>query len=304
MSQFAHRERRFGGAVDVASPPCRRMCAVCADASEARDWIMRPVFGLLLAGVALEADYGGLDISRVRRPGRAAGGARMAPPGRHRPALGAAGDGFLAGLAIALALLALTLRPHAWYGWALVGGGVVLVGGLAALRGEMPLWQGAGVLYIGGPALALLASRAIQPAGAAIMLGLFIVVWMTDTGALFAGKLSAAPSLRLRCRPTRRGPGPSAASSSRPSRRRSSSRSIGGNAWRAALSRGTFGRGAGGRPFRILRQTAFHKKGQRHDDSRPWRRSRPHRSACSRPPSAVACWCSCCTSIRCSGAMP
>ena len=226
-----------------------------------RDWIMRPVFGLLLAGIALEADYGGLEYFALF----VGLGALLAVREWHR--LVATGqrsvlpETVLAGLAIALALLALTLKPHAWYGWAIVGGGVVLVGALAALRGEMPLWQGAGVLYIGGPALALVASRAIPPEGAAIMIGLFIVVWMTDTGALIAGNLLKGPKLAPALSPNKTWSGTFGGVAVAAIAEVIFVSSIGGNAWRAAL----YGAGLSvvaqaGDLFESFVKRRFHKK--------------------------------------------
>ena len=39
------------------------------------------------------------------------------------------------------------------------------------------------------PALALISLRAFPPHGAIIVVGLFIIVWATDTGALICGML-------------------------------------------------------------------------------------------------------------------
>lgn len=72
--------------------------------------------------------------------------------------------------------------------------GLLLAGALAAYvlarqRDDNPLWHAGGVLYVGLPALALVALKALAPQGPQILLGLFLIVWSTDTGALLFGKL-------------------------------------------------------------------------------------------------------------------
>lgn len=49
-------------------------------------------------------------------------------------------------------------------------------------------WAGAGSLYIGLPAVALLALRARPEDGAVLMIGLLLVVWSTDTAAFVVGR--------------------------------------------------------------------------------------------------------------------
>lgn len=68
------------------------------------------------------------------------------------------------------------------------------IGAVASLifaqqRGDNPLWHAGGVLYIGVPVLALVALRSLPIQGAMIVLGMFLIVWATDTGALVFGKL-------------------------------------------------------------------------------------------------------------------
>jgi phosphatidate cytidylyltransferase len=226
-----------------------------------RDWIMRPLFGLLLAGIAVEADYGGTQYFALF----VGVGAMLAVREWHRMAATGARsmlpESILAGLSIALALAAITLKPHAWYGWAILGAGVVLVAVLAALRGEMPLWQGAGVLYIGGPALALVASRAIPPEGATILIGLFLVVWMTDTGALVAGNLLKGPKLAPILSPNKTWSGMAGGIAAAAMAEAAFVGLLGGSAWRAAL----YGAGLSvvaqlGDLFESFVKRRFHKK--------------------------------------------
>ncbi|HYM16924.1 MAG TPA: phosphatidate cytidylyltransferase [Micropepsaceae bacterium] len=68
----------------------------------------------------------------------------------------------------------------------------------AALRSlpswRLSLWHAAGAIYIGLPALSLVAMRA-EPRGAAVIGGLFVAVWTADTGALLFGRLIGGPKL-------------------------------------------------------------------------------------------------------------
>jgi len=90
--------------------------------------------------------------------------------------------------AIACAVTALLLRvPVAAF--MLLAAGTVAAFVLAQARGDRPLWHAAGVLYIGVPSLALVGLQALAPKGASVVLGLFLIVWATDTGALVFGKL-------------------------------------------------------------------------------------------------------------------
>jgi phosphatidate cytidylyltransferase len=56
-------------------------------------------------------------------------------------------------------------------------------------------WSAAGVYYAGFPAIALIAIRADPQYGFPAILYLFLVVWCTDTGAFFAGRLIGGPKL-------------------------------------------------------------------------------------------------------------
>lgn len=58
-----------------------------------------------------------------------------------------------------------------------------------------PWWTAAGVYYVGFPAIALIAIRTDPQYGFAAILYLFLVVWSTDTGAYFAGRMIGGPKL-------------------------------------------------------------------------------------------------------------
>lgn len=91
-------------------------------------------------------------------------------------------------LAIGLAVVALLERmvPLAF---ALLAVGTVASFILARQRDDNPLWHAGGVLYIGLPVLALVALRSLPLQGAMIVMGMFLIVWATDTGALVFGRL-------------------------------------------------------------------------------------------------------------------
>jgi phosphatidate cytidylyltransferase len=66
---------------------------------------------------------------------------------------------------------------------------------------DNPLWHAGGVLYIGLPSMALVALRVFPLQPALIVLGLFLIVWATDTGALVFGKLIGGPKIAPRLSP-------------------------------------------------------------------------------------------------------
>ena len=70
-----------------------------------------------------------------------------------------------------------------------------LVLALSATRRSRPLWQAAGVLYIGLPSLAVVLLREIPVRGGWLIGLLFVVVWATDTAAFVIGKLVGGPKL-------------------------------------------------------------------------------------------------------------
>ena len=91
-------------------------------------------------------------------------------------------------LAIALAVVAI-LEGMVPLAFALLAVGSVASFIFARQRDDNPLWHAGGVLYIGLPVLALVALRSMPLQGAMIVMGMFLIVWATDTGALVFGKL-------------------------------------------------------------------------------------------------------------------
>ena len=91
-------------------------------------------------------------------------------------------------LAIALAVVAI-LEGMVPLAFALLAVGSVASFIFARQRDDNPLWHAGGVIYIGLPVLALVALRSMPLQGAMIVMGLFLIVWATDTGALVFGRL-------------------------------------------------------------------------------------------------------------------
>jgi phosphatidate cytidylyltransferase len=106
----------------------------------------------------------------------------------------------ITGAAIACAVAALFLRivPLAFIFLAV---GAAASFEWARRRGDNPLWHGMGVLYLGLPALALVALRILPAQGTWYVMGLFLIVWATDTGALVFGKLIGGAKIAPRLSP-------------------------------------------------------------------------------------------------------
>lgn len=158
-----------------------------------RDWITRPLFGTLLAALVVCATFAGTQYLALL----VAAGAAFAAREWHRMVWPRSyfAETVVSAATIGLALLALTLWPRGMLAWSILGFGATIAFALAVARGENPLWQAGGVLYVGLPALALVASRAIPAHGPWLIVGLFLIVWGTDTGALVAGNLIGGPKL-------------------------------------------------------------------------------------------------------------
>ncbi len=158
------------------------------------DWITRPLFGIALAVVAIwvlfhdPVYFAGL-VALIGIPA-AFEWHRMVSGGKpHR--LTAA----VTAITLALCVLALALGMSVLVSFGLIALGVAACAVLALQRGDDPLWQGLGVIYLAIPSLALVALRTLSAHGALVIVGLFIIVWATDTGALICGNLIGGPRL-------------------------------------------------------------------------------------------------------------
>jgi phosphatidate cytidylyltransferase len=156
------------------------------------DWITRPLFGLALAGLAIGAIFGG--PAYIAALAALAGGAaarewhRMVGERVFGPAF------VLTTVIVALALGSAVLWPNSPAPWAILGSGAVVVGIYAGLTGHWPLWHAAGPLYLGIASVSLVLLRTV-PHGAFVVIGMFIAIWATDTGALIIGNLVGGPRL-------------------------------------------------------------------------------------------------------------
>ena len=157
-----------------------------------RDWILRPLFGGALAAIVVAAIFGGAPYIAL-----AGGIAGIAAAREWHRMIGERVFGptfFIASAAIAAALTAQVLWPHTYYAWAILGLGAAAAAAFAATNGQPALWHGLGPLYIGAALLCLLVLRGL-PQGAWVIVGMFVAIWATDTGALIVGNLVGGPRL-------------------------------------------------------------------------------------------------------------
>jgi len=156
-----------------------------------RDWITRPVFAvLLMAGVifAIFADRPFLElVAAIAVLLAAREWHRMVGKGRFVVEL------MVTTAIVWLALGAFLLWPHSAVPSAILAAGTLVVFATAMARKNNPLWHAAGVLYLGIPALCIIALRDFAPHGAWVLIALFLVIWATDTGALVVGNLVGGP---------------------------------------------------------------------------------------------------------------
>ncbi len=159
-----------------------------------KDWITRPLFGIALAGVAI--------LVLFSRPEFFAGMVVLitilAAYEWHR--MVAAGHTFRIATAVtsataALAVVVLLVLRTGWPALLVVAAGATVSAVIARTKEQNPLWQALGVIYLGLPALALVSLQAFLNRGALVIVGLFLIVWATDTGALIFGKLIGGPRM-------------------------------------------------------------------------------------------------------------
>lgn len=160
---------------------------------------MRPVFGLGLAAIAIAATYyGGFWFVAF-----IAAGASAAAREWHRMWAGA--DYFWLSVVSVLAIVASTAGEvivvrsgnPALLGipWLILACAALLNLALSLARGKTMFWHAASALYIGMPALCLVAIREVPASGVWELFALFFAVWCTDTGALITGNLLKGPKL-------------------------------------------------------------------------------------------------------------
>jgi len=156
------------------------------------DWITRPLFGIALAALATAAIFGGAPYIAAAAALAGIAAAREWHRMVGEPVFGPAF--FLSSIFLVAALAAAVIWPHTLAGWAILAGGAFATAIYAAAVKLRPLWHGFGPLYIGVALLALVTLRG-APQGAFVIVGMFIAIWSTDTGALIVGNLVGGPRL-------------------------------------------------------------------------------------------------------------
>ncbi len=95
-----------------------------------------------------------------------------------------------------VAVVAAATFTEAGIGVALVLAGIAGDYIAARISGRRhPRWIAAGTAYVGLPCIALIWLRDVDVAGQGLILWLFVIVWATDIGAFFAGRLIGGPRL-------------------------------------------------------------------------------------------------------------
>jgi phosphatidate cytidylyltransferase len=157
------------------------------------DWSRRALYGALLALVGVLVTLAGgyvfagfvtiAALAAVREWHRLVGTERW---GR---------EFFASAAAIGVALTSTAIFPSAVWPLAILLAGALLAAAMAATRGGSLLWSGMGALYIGVPAWSLVALRLDVANSQWAVLGIFLVIWTGDTGALIVGRLLGGPKL-------------------------------------------------------------------------------------------------------------
>ena len=156
------------------------------------DWITRPLFGAVLAGVTVSAVFSGDSYMAVFAAAVGMAAAREWHRMVTKRVFGP--DFYVTSAAIVTTLIATLAWPHSIVPWVVLGAGAAVSLVFAVARAEPALWQSIGAIYLGGPMLALMQLRH-APHGAMIVVGMFVAVWATDTGALIFGNLIGGPRL-------------------------------------------------------------------------------------------------------------
>ncbi len=166
------------------------------------DWITRPLFGLALAAVAIGVLFSAPAFFAALVVAISIAAAfewhRMIGTGRIHHT-----ETAVNAVAVALAVTALLVSRQLWAALIPLAIGAGVAWKLAQDRRAHPVWQAAGILYLGLPALALTALRAFEPRGALVIVGMFLIVWATDTGALIFGNLIGGPRMAPKLSPSK-----------------------------------------------------------------------------------------------------
>ncbi len=166
------------------------------------DWINRPLFGIALAVMAIWVSFlppGFFDCLAVAITIPAAyEWHRLVGTGRSYRV-----ETAVTVMVVALAVTAWFFTHQTWPSLLLLVVGTIAALMLARAGSQKSLWQALGVIYLGLPVLALVGLRGFDPHGARVIVGLFLIVWATDTGALIFGKLIGGPRMAPRISPSK-----------------------------------------------------------------------------------------------------
>jgi phosphatidate cytidylyltransferase len=160
------------------------------------DWILRPLFGLIMAGAAIFSLVHGPRTFALLTAAIAVGAAfewhRLVSKGQAYRL-----EASLTGVILVIACVALSMKVAPIWPFAVLAAGVLASAVLASIRGHAVGWNAFGVLYLGLPSLSLVALRTFPRNSDAFWMvaGLFLIVWATDTGALICGNLIGGPRL-------------------------------------------------------------------------------------------------------------
>jgi phosphatidate cytidylyltransferase len=163
------------------------------------DWITRPLFGVILGVIALAVVFYSAEAVAIL----IALGFIFAALEWHRCV--GNGQGHRAEAALTAATVMLSEAVLLYTGLFLAAFLVVLAGTIASLvlairRDKHPLWQAAGAPYLAVPAVCLVGLE-MSPHGSLVVIGLLLIVWSTDTGALIVGNLIGGPRLAPKLSP-------------------------------------------------------------------------------------------------------
>jgi phosphatidate cytidylyltransferase len=157
------------------------------------DWITRPVFGILLAAIAIGALYkGGFYFAlliAVVTIAAAREWHRMIADGKFT-------EEFLVTSLVVIAAVSLEVKaPGSPWPWVTIAIGAAISFALALIRKRRAAWEATGVVYLGVPALSVVMLRILPANGFRLLLAFFIAIWATDTGALVFGNLIGGPKV-------------------------------------------------------------------------------------------------------------
>ncbi len=190
MSGISHTAREN-------APPRRKARRQFLGFDVTLDWLLRPLFGIVLAGIAVAATYfGGFYFAAF-----VAAGCFAAAREWHRMLAGEKYGwlSIVSGVAVIGAVTAEVVFAHSakfeGVPWLILAFGALVNSVLASTRRVEALWHAGALLYIGVPALSLVAIREVPANGVWLLLPVFVAVWATDTGALFSGNLLKGPKL-------------------------------------------------------------------------------------------------------------